>query len=119
MLELVEAWNSRDVEAWLDRAPADLVFRPDPSFPDSAWMSGDAIRRWLREWYSTWEGDRLEVIEGPKLHGEATTGRCRWHLTPHQTETDVPVGDFTVVAWLGDDGEPRRIAAFFDHEQAL
>ena len=119
LLALVELWNSGDVDGWLEQVDPDLSFRPDPSFPDSGWMRGEAFHRWMHEWAQTWQGNRLEVAEGPFPYGHAMVARCRWHLSALGSEAEVPVGEFTMVFWRAPDGRLRRFTANFDHEQAL
>jgi hypothetical protein len=63
LLELVEVWNSGDIERFVEALGPDFEFTPDPSFPDVATYRGEELRRWLREWADTWQGNRLEVLE--------------------------------------------------------
>lgn len=119
VLQLVELWNTGNVDAWLEQVDPELCFRPDPSFPDSGWMRGDAFHRWMREWAGTWQGNRLELLEDPAPHGNAIVARARWHLTALQSGSEVPVQDFTFIFWEGPDGRLRRFAGLFDHDQAL
>jgi len=119
VLQLVELWNAGDVDIWLEQVDPDLSFRPDPSFPDSGWMRGEAFHRWMHEWAQTWQGNRLELLERPSRHGNATVARARWHLTTLQSGSEVPVQDFTFIFWENEHGHLIRFAGLFDHEQAL
>jgi SnoaL-like domain len=119
VLTLVELWNGGDVDGWLDQVDPDLCFRPDPSFPDSGWMRGEAFHRWMKEWAQTWQGNRLELLERPSQHGNAFVARARWHLTALQTGSEVPVQDFTFVFWQNEAGRLVRFAGMFDHDEAL
>jgi ketosteroid isomerase-like protein len=47
-----DAFNRRDVDAWMSFYSADIVYRPVPSFPDSQERQGlGAMRRWMEEWH--------------------------------------------------------------------
>jgi len=103
----------------VDALGPDFEFTPDPSFPDVATYRGEELRRWLREWADTWQGNRLEVLETSE-QGPAVMMVCRWHLGAPQTGDEIPIRDFTIVIWFdSDDDQPRRMAAFFDHDRAL
>src|SRR5262249_23199879 len=117
---LVDLWNAGDLEGYLDAIGPDVEFTPDPSFPHAGTHSGEDLRRWFREWFDTWEGNRLEVL-GMENHRNASTIECRWHLSARETQDELPIDDFTLVVWFeeGDAGRPVRIAAFFDREKAL
>ena len=94
---------------------------PDPSFPDAGTYRGEELRRWLREWSATWEGNRLEVLE-MEDQGEAVTMLMSLASRTCRTGQDeIPVDDFTLVWWFqeGDASRPIRWAAFFDRERAL
>jgi ketosteroid isomerase-like protein len=57
-------WNSGDYERWLDEMGADFEFTPDPSFPDAGTYRGEDLRRWMRDWISTWRENRFELLGG-------------------------------------------------------
>ncbi|HEY1237015.1 MAG TPA: nuclear transport factor 2 family protein [Solirubrobacterales bacterium] len=116
--ELLEKWNSGDVDGFFDVVGPDFEFRPDPSFPDTGPYRGEELRRWLHEWQGTWEGNRLELL-GVTDHGPAVTLDSRWHLLATGRAEEVPVQDFTIVVWFDGDDRPLGMAAFFDRERAL
>jgi ketosteroid isomerase-like protein len=116
--QLVEMWNSGDLDGYLEALGPDFEFTPDPSFPDTGPYSGEELREWLREWQGTWEGNRFEVL-GITDHGPAVTVDSRWHLIATGKGQEVPVQDFTIVFWLDAQDRPLRMAAFFDRERAL
>jgi ketosteroid isomerase-like protein len=118
LLELVEIWNSGDLDAFLETMAPDFEFTPDPSFPDAGTYRGDDVRRWMRDWAKTWEGNRLEVLDMDE-RPPAVVMTCRWHLGAPQTGDEIPVSDFSLVLWLDADDQPRRMAAFFDRDRAL
>jgi ketosteroid isomerase-like protein len=117
---MVALWNSGDIEAWLDEVGPDFEFTPDPTFPDTGVYKGEGLREWMRAWTRTWEDNRFEMLEYSE-EGNASLGRSRWHLSAPRSGEEVPVADFTIVIWWDDpDAErPTRMAAFFQHEEAL
>ena len=116
--ELLEKWNSGDVDGYCEAVGPEFEFRPDPSFPDTGPCRGEELRRWLHDWKETWEGNRLEVL-GITDHGPAVTLDSRWHLVATGKGEEVPVQDFTIVIWFSDDDRPLGMAAFFDRERAV
>ncbi len=116
--ELVELWNSGDVDAFMEAVGAEFEFTPDPSFPDTGPYRGEQLREWLQEWKGTWEGNRYEVL-GIADHGPGVTVDSRWHLIATGQGQEVPVQDFTLVLWFDGRDRPVGMAAFFDRERAL
>lgn len=116
---LVELWNSGDHERWLDEMGADFEFTPDPSFPDADTYRGEDLRRWMRDWISTWRENRFELL-GVEQVADALLMRGRWHLATRQTGGEVPLQDFTLVLFYDDDDaqRPGRMSAHFAHERA-
>ena len=116
---LVVLCNSGDYERWLDEMGADFEFTPDPSFPDAGTYRGEDLRRWMRDWISTWLENRFELL-GVELLGDALMMRGRWHLATRQSGGEVPLQDFTLVLFYDDDDaqRPGRMSAYFDHRQA-
>jgi ketosteroid isomerase-like protein len=50
-----DAFNRRDVDAWMSFFSPDIVYRPVPRFPDSQERQGlNAMRRWMEEWHDAW-----------------------------------------------------------------
>ena len=116
---LVGIWNSGDLDGFLEAIGSDVEFTPDPSFPDADTYSGEELRQWMREWFRTWEGNRLEVLDMGE-DGGAATMHCRWHLAAREGQGEIPVDDFTLVWWFeGEEDRPVRMAAFFDRDRAL
>jgi hypothetical protein len=117
---MAELWNTGDVDRWLKELSPDFEFTPDPTFPDWDVYSGEELREWMGEWMRTWKDNRFEMLGFEEL-GDVGLIRSRWHLAAPESGGAVPVADFTLVAWWpGPDAlAPRRMAAFFDHEQAL
>ena len=118
--ELVELWNSGDMDRFLESLAPDFEFMPDPSFPDAGVYRGDEMRGWMRDWAETWQDNELEIL-GSVEHGRAVILDCRWHLAAPQSGDEIPVSDFSLVLWFDRDQDdlPTRMAAFFDRERAL
>jgi hypothetical protein len=117
---MVELWNSGEIEQWLDELGPDFEFTPDPTFPDTGLYKGEELRRWMRDWSETWKDNRFEMLGFEEL-GDTGLIRSRWHLAATESGGEVPMADFTIVVWWDAPGvaRPRRMAAFFDHGQAL
>jgi SnoaL-like protein len=118
--ELVELWNSGEMDRFLESLAPDFEFTPDPSFPDAGVYRGDEMKGWMRDWAETWQDNELEIL-GSVEHGRAVILDCRWHLAAPQSGDEIPVGDFSMVLWFDRDADdlPTRMAAFFDRERAL
>jgi hypothetical protein len=117
---MIEIWNSGDVDQYLDEVGPDFVFTPDPIFPDFGVYSGQEFRDWMHQWAKTWKDNSFEMLGWEEI-GDAGLIRSRWHLEAPGTGDQVPVQDFTIVVfWDGPEAvKPHRMAAFFDHEQAV
>jgi SnoaL-like domain len=120
MLQMIQIWNSGEHERFLDELGPDLVFSPDPSFPDAGTYSGEEFRRWMRDWISTWEENRFEMLEVTELE-QALLVEGRWHLATRGSGDEVPLADFTVVVVFPDEvaERPHRMAVFFDRGRAI
>jgi hypothetical protein len=115
----VEAWNTGDLDRFLDALGPDVEFTPDPSFPDSATYRGEDVYRWLRDWARMWDQARLEVLGTEERNGILIVG-SRWHLVARQTSDEIPIRDFTLVFDFEPSGDrPRGIWAFFDRDRAV
>lgn len=115
---LVELWNSGDLDRFLEELGSSFQFTPDPSFPDAGTYSGEDFRRWMHDWVDTWQGNRYELLGIEELPN-AILMRGRWHLATRQTGVEVPIQDFTLVLFYENDAaRANRMAAFFDPEEA-
>jgi hypothetical protein len=115
---LVELWNSRDLDEWLEELGSDFEFTPDPSFPDVGTYRGEELRRWMHDWVAAWRGNRYEMLGVEELPN-AILMRGRWHLATRQTGVEVPIQDFTLVLlYEGDAVRPSSMNAYFDSDQA-
>jgi hypothetical protein len=116
----MDIWNAGDYQGFLDELGPDIEFSPDPSFPDAGTYRGEEFRAWMREWISTWQENRFELLEMTEVE-QALLLRGRWHLAAKGSGDEVPLADFTIVALFPDQEAVRadRLAVFFDHERAL
>jgi hypothetical protein len=96
--ELVELWNSGDMDRFLESLAPDFEFTPDPSFPDAGVYRGDEVKGWMRDWAETWQDNELEIL-GSVEHRRAVILDCRWHLAAPQSGDEIPVSDFSMVLW--------------------
>ena len=116
---MIDAWNARRFEEFLDELGPDVVFSPDPSFPDAGTYRGEEFRNWIRDWIGTWEENRFEMEEATEID-QALLVRGRWHLASKGSGETVPLADFTVVYLFPEEGNrPHRMAIFFDHDEAI
>jgi hypothetical protein len=116
----VELWNSGEYDRFLDELGPDLVFSPDPSFPDAGTYSGEEFCGWMHDWISTWQENRFEMLEMTELpHAILLDGR--WHLATRGSGDEVPLADFSVAVIFSDEtsDRPHRMAVFFDRDRAL
>jgi hypothetical protein len=79
-------WNAGEYESFLHELGPDLVFSPDPSFPDAGEYRGEEFRRWMRDWISTWEENRSTLIGWRS--SSTTIGHSTW---PEEALADSPV----------------------------
>jgi ketosteroid isomerase-like protein len=116
--EVADTYNSGDMQAFVARFAPEVVFEPDPRWPESGPFVGrTAFARFLEEWSGAWEEPRLEVNR-VEQRNDATIAECRWIVSGAASGAAVPTA-FTVVARFGPDGQATRIAAFLDHAEAL
>jgi hypothetical protein len=120
MVWMMELWNTREYDRFLDELGPDLVFSPDPSFPDAGTYSGEEFRRWMRDWISTWQENRFEMTELTELE-RALLIDGRWHLATRDSADEVPLADFSIAVVFPDEAadRPHRMAVFFDRDRAL
>jgi hypothetical protein len=120
MTRMIETWNAGNYEGFLDELGPDVEFSPDPSFPDAGTYRGEEFHRWMRDWISTWQENRFEMLEMNEVE-QALVVRGRWHLAAKGTGDEVPLADFSIVLrYAGPAAQrPHRVAIFFDHERAM
>lgn len=114
----VEIWNEGDYEGFEAFVGADVVFSPDPRFPEQGPFTGEQFHRFLEGWLETWGGDAELAADEVTERGDAVLMRARWVVRGASSGAYVPAA-FTFVVWMNPDGTFDRLLAFFDHEDAL
>jgi SnoaL-like domain len=116
--ERADAYNSGDMETFLAGFDRDVVFRPDPQWPEPGPFVGrEAFAEFLNSFRGAWEEDRLDVDNVEDL-GALLVARCRWTLSGAASGAAVPAR-FTILVRLEPNGLATSTAAFFDHDEAL
>jgi ketosteroid isomerase-like protein len=117
--ELLEAFNRRDVDAIVERWPADAEWIPAISpggLEGTTYVGPAGLRRWVAELAESWP--TFEVID-PKLEtiGDRVliVGRVHARGSASGVELDTPLAQL----WELDDGMVRRVSAFASHEEAI
>lgn len=120
MVRMMEMWNAREYDRFLDELGPELEFTPDPSFPDAGTYRGEEFRRWMSDWISTWQENRFEMLDLSE-QDQALVIQGRWHLATRGSADEVPLADFTIVMLFPDEvaERPHRMAALFDRDRAL
>ena len=116
--ERADAYNSRDMEAFLAGFDREVVFNPDPQWPEPGPFVGrEAFAEFLEGFRAAWEQDRLE-LDGVEDRDALTIARCRWIVSGAASGAPVPT-PFTIVVRLETNGLASRVAAFFEYDEAL
>jgi hypothetical protein len=116
--ERADAYNSGDMETFFAGFDREVVFSPDPQWPEPGPFVGrDAFAEFFETFRGAWEESRLEVDHVEERAG-FELAHCRWIVSGAASGATVLAG-FSVVVRLEADGLARRVAAFFDHDEAL
>ena len=76
--EAIEAFNRRDMEAWLALHDPEVVFRADPEWPESATVDGrEAVWDFGLRLTDAWEQDPFEMVEVIDAGGDTLVARYR------------------------------------------
>jgi ketosteroid isomerase-like protein len=112
-----EAWNKRDLDAFMDCFDADAELITDPSFIDSGPFIGRAaIRGWAEGLTHAWEGNVLVVHELFEADGKVIL-RFDWLVHGRTTDLHMTLSITTVNAIT--DGRIVRQQYYFDNAAAL
>jgi SnoaL-like domain len=114
--ELIEIWNTGDLNRYREIVAADAVFNPDPSWPEKGPFTGDAIPRYLRTFLDAWENATI-ALDAVETYGELVLMRCRWIVRGAGSGIHLPTA-FCLVFEIDDEGLVRRTDAFFDEAEA-
>jgi ketosteroid isomerase-like protein len=117
--EITDIYNSGDLEGFLQRFDSGIEFTPDPQWPEPGpFLGRDAFERFMRGWEAAWGRVTLHLEEVEQRGDDLVIARARWEVSGASSGADVPVG-LTMVCWFGRDERVTRLAAFFDHADAL
>src|SRR5919109_3548378 len=114
--ELIEIWNTGDLNRYREIVAADAVFNPDPSWPEKGPFTGAAIPRYLRTFLDAWENATI-ALDAVETYGELVLMRCRWIVRGAGSGIHLPTA-FCLVFEIDDEGLVRRTDAFFDEAEA-
>ncbi len=115
---LVEAWNRRDVDAWLSCFAPDVVYRPIPTFTDSQERRGlGAMRRFMEEFYDAWAEDFTSRAESIRDYGDAVISLFRFSGHAKSSGVEVSGGVFQVFRFR--EGQIAGLEDFTDRAEAL
>jgi ketosteroid isomerase-like protein len=115
--ELVRVWNEGDLDVFLAQVDPDFEFTPDPKFPEQGPFSGEDLRKWMEDWWTTWGDAHLELDSVERV-ADVFVAKCRWVISGVKSGAHVPA-EFSFAMWFGVDGRLRRVVAFFDHATAV
>jgi SnoaL-like domain len=115
---LADTYNTGNLEAFLEGIHPEVVFQPDPEWPEPGPFVGrDSFARFLRDWRGAWEEARIEV-DKVEERDDLAIAQCRWIVTGASSGAPVPVA-FTFVVGFDREGLVTEMRAFFDHSAAL
>jgi ketosteroid isomerase-like protein len=122
LVELVrranDAFNRRDVDAWLSFYSPDIVYRPVPSFTDSQERRGlGAMRRFMEEWHDAWAEDYTTEAESIREYGDVVIALLRFSGHAKASGVEVAGGIFEVYGF--HDGKIVSVEDFTDRADAL
>ena len=113
-----EAFNRRDLDAWLSFYSPDIVFRPVPTFTDSQERRGlGAMRRFMEEWYDAWADDYTTQVESIREYGDVVIALLRF--TGHAKASGVEVAGGVFEVYRFRDGKIASVEDFTDRAEAL
>jgi ketosteroid isomerase-like protein len=113
-----DAWNRRDVDAWLSLLSPDIVYRPVPAFTDSQERQGlGAMRRWMEEWLDAWADDYTTQTESIREYRDVVIALLRFTGHAKGSGVEVAGGIFQVCRFR--DGKIASVEDFTDRAQAL
>jgi ketosteroid isomerase-like protein len=113
-----DAFDRRDVDAWLSNFSPDIVYRPVPTFTDSQERRGlDAMRRFMEEWYDAWADDYTTQTESLREYGDVVIALLRFTGHAKASGLDVVGGIFQVVRLR--EGQIAQVEDFTNRAEAL
>jgi ketosteroid isomerase-like protein len=113
-----DAFNGRDVDAWLSLLSPDIVYRPVPTFTDSQERRGlGAMRRFMEEWHDAWADDYTTQAESIREYGDVVIALLRFTGHAKASGVEVAGGIFQVIRFR--EGQIALVEDFTDRDEAL
>jgi ketosteroid isomerase-like protein len=113
-----EAFNNRDVDAWLSFFSPDIAYRPVATFTDSEERRGlGAMRRFMNEWHDVWADDFTAQTENIQEHGDAVIVLLRF--TGHARASGVEIAGGVFQVYRFHDGKIASAEDFTDRNAAV
>jgi ketosteroid isomerase-like protein len=113
-----DAFNRRDVDAWLSNFSREIVYRPVSTFTDSQERRGlGAMRRFMEEWYDAWADDYTTQTESVREYGDVVIVLLRFSGHARASGVEVTGGIFQVIRFR--DGQIVLVEDFTNRAQAL
>jgi len=113
-----DAFNRRDVDAWLSNFSREIVYRPVSTFTDSQERRGfGAMRRFMEEWYDAWADDYTTQTESVREYGDVVIVLLKFSGHARASGVDVAGGIFQVIRFR--DGQIVLVEDFTNRAQAL
>ena len=113
-----DAFNRRDVDAWMSCFSPDIVFRPVPRFPESEERQGlGAMRRWMEEWHDAWADDLISQTESIRAYGDVVIALLRF--TGHAKASGVEIAGGIFEVYRFREGKIASVEDFTDRAEAL
>ena len=113
-----DAFNRRDVDAWLGLMSPDIVYRPVPTFTDSQERRGlGAMRLFMAEWHDAWAEDYTTQTESIREYGDVVIALLRF--TGHAKASGVEVAGGIFEVYRFRDGKIAEVEDFTDRTEAL
>jgi ketosteroid isomerase-like protein len=113
-----DAFNRRDVDAWMSFFSPDIVYRPVPRFPDSQERQGlNAMRRWMEEWHDAWADDYTTQAESIREYGDVVIALLRF--TGHAKASGVEVAGGIFEVYRFREGKIASLEDFTERAEAL
>jgi ketosteroid isomerase-like protein len=113
-----DAFNRRDVDAWVSFFAPDIVYRPVPTFTDSQERQGlGAMRRWMEEWFDAWADDYTTQAESIREYGDVVIALLRF--TGHAKASGVEVAGGIFEVYRFREGKIASVEDFTERAEAL
>jgi ketosteroid isomerase-like protein len=114
----LDAYNSGDVDAFVDLFTDDGEVETDPRFPEGGTFSGrESIRRFIAGLHQGWEGGSAVTVKEMRPAGDSVLAFWEWHATGERSGIEVS-SDWFGLFRVRDD-RIARLRFFHDRDEAL